>query len=136
MSGLTLAGSGAGNYSLTQPTLSANITAKGVTVASGITADSKVYDGTDVATISSNAVTLAGVVSGEEANVTVVTNGYEAHFNDATVEDVDKSVTVSGLTLAGSGAGNYSLTQPVLPGVHRAQGCDGRFRLYGEQQGL
>jgi len=48
-----LTGAGATNYTLTQPAgLTANITAVGVTITSGITANNKTYDGTTVATIS------------------------------------------------------------------------------------
>jgi hypothetical protein len=45
--GLTLTGASATNYTLTQPAgLTANITAVGVTITSGITANNKTYDGT------------------------------------------------------------------------------------------
>ena len=46
MSGLALAGTASGNYTLTQPTTTANITAAPLTVT-GITAGNKVYDGND-----------------------------------------------------------------------------------------
>jgi len=66
--GLTLTGAGATNYTLTQPAgLTANITAAGEsrgTITSGITANNKTYDGTTVATISSNNVVLNGVQAG------------------------------------------------------------------------
>jgi hypothetical protein len=113
VSGLTLTGSAAGNYSLTQPTLSANITAAAVTVASGLTANNKVYDGTATATISSNSVSLSGVVAGDTSNLSLSTNSYAASFFSAAV-GAGTTVTVSGLTLTGSAAGNYSLTQPTL----------------------
>jgi len=55
--GLTLTGAVATNYTLTQPAgLTANITAAGVTITSGMSANNKVYDGTTTATISSNNV--------------------------------------------------------------------------------
>jgi len=44
--------------------LTAHITIKGVTITSGITANNKTYDGTTVATISSNNVCWNGVVAG------------------------------------------------------------------------
>jgi hypothetical protein len=113
VSGLTLTGSAAGNYTLTQPSLSANITAATVTVASGLTGNNKVYDGTTSATISSNNVVLSGVLAGDAANVKLSTNGYTATFASATVGS-GKTVTVSGLTLTGSAAANYTLTQPSL----------------------
>src|SRR6185295_12083422 len=54
VSGLSLTGSAAGNYTLTQPSLTASITPAAVTISSGISADNKVYDGTTAATIRSN----------------------------------------------------------------------------------
>ncbi len=113
VSGLTLTGSAAGNYTLTQPTLSANITAATVTISSGLTANNKTYNGTTAATLSSNNVVLAGVVAADTNNVRLSTNGYTATFASAVVGN-GKTVTVSGLTLTGSAAGNYTLTQPTL----------------------
>jgi hypothetical protein len=110
--GLTLTGSAAGNYTLTQPVgLTANIGALGVSITSGITANNKPYDGTAAATISSNNVVLVGVLPADMANVTLSTNGYTASFASADVGD-NIGVTVGGLTLTGSAAGNYLLSQP------------------------
>ena len=50
VSGLSLTGADAGNYVLTPPTTTANITAATLTVT-GITASNKVYDGTTDATL-------------------------------------------------------------------------------------
>ena len=84
VSGLTLSGTAATNYTLTQPAgLTANITAVGVTITSGISANNKVYDGTTSATISSNNVVLSGVLAGDVANVRLTTNGYVANFGNA-----------------------------------------------------
>ena len=58
VSGLVLAGADAGNYSLTEPTLQADILPASLQV-SGITAASKTYDGTTEATLDTG-----GVVSG------------------------------------------------------------------------
>jgi hypothetical protein len=78
----------------------------------GITANNKVYDGTTTATISSNNVILNGVLSGDTVNVRLSTNGYTANFTSANV-GTGIGVTASGLTLTGSAAGNYTLTQPA-----------------------
>ena len=111
--GLTLGGTAAGNYTLSQPVgLTANITAAGLTIASGISANNKVYDGNSEATLSSNTVVLTGVVSGDVANVRLTTNGYTASFASPDVAD-GIGVTVGGLTLGGTAAGNYTLSQPV-----------------------
>ena len=114
VSGLSLTGSASTNYSLTQPAgLTANITAAPVTVSSGLTANNKVYDGTTTATLSAGTVVLSGVLAGDAGNVSLSTNGYTAAFSSAAAGN-GKSVTVSGLTLTGSAAANYSLTQPTL----------------------
>jgi hypothetical protein len=81
-----------------------------LTIASGITANSKVFDGTTTAVLSFNNVTLVGVVNGD--TVSLNTNGYVANFASASVGH-GTAVTVSGLTLNGASAGNYTLTQPV-----------------------
>ena len=111
VSGLTLGGASAGNYTLTQPTgLKANITANGVSITSGLTANNKVYDGTTAATISLSNVVLAGVASGDTVNLS--TNGYAASFASAGV-GTGIGVSVSGLSLTGSSASNYTFIQPI-----------------------
>ncbi len=98
-----LTGSGAGNYTLTQPTtpLTADITPKALT-ASGLAASNKVYDGNTSATVTDTQ--LNGVVGSDQVGVT----GTFAQSN------VGNGITVTaGLT--GSGAGNYTLTQPTTP---------------------
>jgi hypothetical protein len=110
VTGLTLTGASASNYALTQPSsLTANITAAPVTISSGLTANNKVYDRTTTATLSSNSVVLAGVITGDTA--TLNTNGYAANFASAGVGN-GIAVTVTGLTLTGASAANYTLTQP------------------------
>ncbi len=81
------------------------------TVNTGITANNKTYDGTTVATISLTNAILTGVVSGDM--VSLSTNGYTANFARAGV-GTNIPVTVSGLTLSGSAASNYTLVQPVV----------------------
>ncbi len=84
-----------------------------VTISSGLTANNKTYDGTTRATISSNNIVLSGVLAADTNNVKLSTNGYSADFASTDV-GTNISVTVSGLTLTGSAAGNYTLTQPTL----------------------
>jgi hypothetical protein len=100
------------NYSLlfTNGTLTINQAA--LTVTLGITANNKVYDGTTTATIGSNNIVLNGVLAGDTANVWLSMNSYTANFTSANV-GTGIGVTVSGLTLTGSAAGNYTLTQPT-----------------------
>ena len=109
VSGLTLSGKDAGNYTLAQPDTTANITQAGLTVT-GIEAQGKVYDGTNSATlIVSNAV-LVGVLSGD--TVTLNTTNAVGSFADKII-GTGKLVTLSGLTLLGDDAAKYTLTQPT-----------------------
>jgi hypothetical protein len=112
VAGLTISGMAvtAGDYSLMQPTTTANITAATLTVT-GITAADKTYDGTATATLEGlTTASLAGVASGDV--VTLGTTGAAGMFAS---KDVGQNVTVSvsGLTLSGLQAGDYTLTQPT-----------------------
>ena len=104
---MTLSGANSGNYTLTQPTLTGTITAKALTVT-GLTAQNKTYDGTTVATIA-GAPVLAGVVSGDAVALAGTAAGAFADANVGTA----KPVAISGLSLTGADAGNYSLTAPT-----------------------
>ena len=91
------------NYTVVGGTVSADITAKALTV-SGTTAASKTYDGNTTAALSGGA--LVGVVSGD--TVTLTEAGTFANKNAGT----GKAVTVFD-TIRGADAGNYTLTQPT-----------------------
>ena len=96
------------NYVITaQPSLTASITAKPLTVT-GASVTTKAYDGNTAASITG--ATLVGVVEGD-----VVTVSGSGTFNDANAGE-NKPVTAS-LSLGGAGAGNYTLTQPSLTGT-------------------
>lgn len=101
--GYTISGSAAANYTLTQPTLTANITPLTLTLT-GATANNKVYDGTTAATI--NAGTLSGVLPADAANVNATTGTFAT-------ANVGTNIAVTVL-LTGTAAGNYTLTQPGL----------------------
>lgn len=58
---LSITGTNASSYSLTQPTLTANVTPKSLTI-NGATAQNKIFDGNTNAVITG---TLNGVVSGD-----------------------------------------------------------------------
>ncbi len=112
VSGLSLTGARATNYTLNLPlVLNANITGKALTVASGLSANNKVYDRTAVATITSNNVSLNGVVAGDVVNLS--TNGYTATFASTNV-GTGIAVNVSGLSLTGARATNYTLNLPLV----------------------
>jgi len=113
--GLALSGPNSNSYVLPSSTVTAtaDITALAVTISSGLVANHKVCDGTTAASLSSNNVVLAGVLVGDTANVKLSTNGYTATFGSAAVGN-NKIVSVGGLTLTGTAAANYTLTQPSL----------------------
>ena len=103
VTGYTLAGTAAPNYTLTQPTgLTADITAKALTIT-GAAVTAKPFDGTTTATITG---TLVGVIAPDV--VTLVGTG-----NFDTAGPGSGIAVTSTSTLAGANAGNYSLTQPV-----------------------
>ncbi|RXG17055.1 hypothetical protein DSM02_3153, partial [Leeuwenhoekiella polynyae] len=106
--GYTISGADAGNYTLTQPTLSADITTKALTIT-GITGDDKEYDGTTAATASGTA-SLSGIESTD-----VVSLGGTSVFTFASADvGTGIAITTTGYTISGADAGNYTLTQPTL----------------------
>jgi len=109
VSGLSLSGADASNYQLaaTSGSLSADITLKTLTVG-GATVANKVYDGGTVATVS--AVALTGVISGDDVG-TSATGAFDTR-NVGT----GKAVTVSGVSLTGSDAGNYTVSSTTTTG--------------------
>jgi hypothetical protein len=109
VSGLLLTGADAGNYALTQPTTTGDITPAPVTVH-GITATSRVYDGMTDASLNTGGASLVGVAAGDA--VTLDASGAVGFFATKDV-GTSKIVTVSGLLLTGADSGNYSLTQPT-----------------------
>lgn len=87
-------------------TFTADITAKALTVT-GLTATDRVYDGTANVTLTGGELT--GAIYGDEVSAVMPTSG--------TVESADASATAKPvnygtITLIGTDAGNYTLTQP------------------------
>ncbi|MCK9417911.1 MAG: YDG domain-containing protein [Nitrospirae bacterium] len=106
VTGVTLSGSDAGNYTVTNPIgLTANIIPKAITVT-GMTASNKIYDGTTAASLVGGA--LSGVVGGDSVRFT----GQTGSFNNKNVGTA-KAVTVTGVVLSGTDAGNYTVTDPA-----------------------
>ena len=104
VSGTSLTGTDAGNYTLTIPaTTLADIMTRAITGTA--TADDRVYDGTTDAT---GSVTLSGIISGDN----VSTTGSVFTFADANA-GTGITVNVSGTSLTGTDAGNYTLTIPA-----------------------
>ena len=118
VSGLTISGADAGKYTLTQPTTTANITAK-VLTETGLSASNKIYDATTTATLTGTAALLASEAAGsgtssdgkpytgDAVSVTGTPTGTFASKNVANAI----SITISGTSLTGAQAGNYTLTQ-------------------------
>src|SRR5204863_1390847 len=109
VSGLTIGGADAGNYTLTQPTTTADVTAKALTVT-GITASNKGYDRTASASFPARRSSDLGVVSGD--TVSLGSGSATGTFASAAV-GTNKTVTVSGLTIGGAEADKYTLTPPT-----------------------
>src|SRR5207249_11524945 len=97
VSGLTLSGAQAGDYSLSKPAVTANITPAPLTVT-GITVTGKVYDSTTVAALNTSDAELVGVLSGD--TVALSTTGATGKFASKDAGSAIK-VAVSGLTLSG-----------------------------------
>ncbi len=96
---LTLSGTNASSYTLTQPTgLTADITAKDLTIA-GAVANNKVYDGNTSATISG---TLTGVIAPDDVSLNA-----SAFFDSPTVGTAIPVTSIS--TLSGADVANYNL---------------------------
>lgn len=104
-------GNGGNNYAVTFATV-ANGVITPRTIAGSFTANDKVYDGTNAATIAT--LTLTGVVPPDA--VTLVAGS--ATFSDKNV-GAGKTVTATGLSLAGADAANYTVnsTATALAGI-------------------
>jgi len=113
VSGLTLTGSAAGNYvlSATSVTGSGLIGQATITVA-GATGINKTYDATTALPSGATGYTFSGVYSTDLGGVTVSAASASYASPNAGAEAVD----VSGLTLTGSAAGNYTLSATGVTG--------------------
>ncbi|MFM8880474.1 MAG: YDG domain-containing protein, partial [Verrucomicrobiota bacterium] len=108
VSGLAMVGSDAGDYVFGAVSLAGQIDPKGLEV-SGLTVQSRVYDGTRVVAVSGTG-TVSGLLPGETA-VLVGSPVGEAATASA---GAGIAVTVSGLGLSGTHADNYRVVAPIL----------------------
>jgi trimeric autotransporter adhesin len=108
LTGITLTGTDAGNYTLTSLTATgtASITVKSLTVS--VTASNKVYDG--------NTTASAILIDNRVTEDILTINKTGSIFNNKNIGSV-KVVTVSGISLTGTDAGNYSLTNTTATGT-------------------
>jgi len=90
-------------------TLTLNIALADITI-SGITASNKIYNGNTTAALNLTGAALQGIVNSD--SISLNTTGVTAAFTDANV-GTNKTVTITGLTLSGTAATNYTVTQPT-----------------------
>jgi len=99
VSGLTLGGASSNNYALTQPTTTASITPRPLVItAKGV---NKIYDGTTFATVT---------LTNNRVAADVVTNSYASAVFTNQNAGSNILINVSGLAIAGTDAGNYTLS--------------------------
>jgi filamentous hemagglutinin family protein len=105
VSGITLTGADAGNYTFntTTATATADITPKALTVT-GVTAGNKVYDGTTAATVNTAGAVYTGLLAGD-----LVTANVTGLFADKNVAN-SKTVSLTS-SFTGTDAANYSIAQ-------------------------
>ena len=104
----SLSGHNSSNYVISAPNLSANITAKPLSFAA-TTANNKVYDGTNLASLNTFN-SLQDLVASDVSQVTIDTSKANAYFATSNAGN-NIPVTVTGLSLLGTNANNYNITQ-------------------------
>jgi filamentous hemagglutinin family protein len=114
VSGLSLTGAAAGNYTVAGSVFGAvgEIDRKLLTVSLTGTVE-KTYDGTTAATLTGGNYLLGGVISGDAVTLNYPVDGTYGTANAGTGE----LVTVSGLSLTGAAAGNYTITKSASGAV-------------------
>lgn len=95
------------NYSAVQIKLNVKVESVTLTVT-GVSAESRLYDGTNVVKITG--VTVSGILDADEVSVNL--EGLTGTVAGAEVGDYD-AVTLPQLTLVGADAANYTLIQPA-----------------------
>ncbi|MCM2308406.1 MAG: YDG domain-containing protein, partial [Sulfuritalea sp.] len=106
ISGISLVGADAGNYTLADTTAAttADITSAPISAVTGITAASRVYDATTTATLDTAGAAFSGRFGSDDLAVATASGAFaDKHVGTA------KPVAISGITLSGTDAGNYTL---------------------------
>jgi hypothetical protein len=101
---------GNGVYAAAAPVDRSFTVAQKTLTVTGITADSKAYDGTTTAAIHTDAAVLHGVVGSDDASLSAASA--IGTFDTAAV-GTGKTVTISGLIVTGTAAPNYALVAPT-----------------------
>ena len=105
-SALALDGTAAADYVLAPLSLTGNITQATLTVASGISAVSRPYDGTAAVTLQGTPV-LSGLIGSD--SVTLNWANMTGALTNVHVQTTGNTATVNGITYSGADAGNYAL---------------------------
>ncbi|WP_344711180.1 beta strand repeat-containing protein [Sphingomonas humi] len=106
ISGITLTGADAGNYLVNSAASGAIGTINQRALVASLTGTvSKTYDGTTAASLAAGNYALSNLVAGDVVGLTSPANGTFDNRNAGT----GKTVSVTGLALAGADAGNYSV---------------------------
>ena len=106
-------GIGGGGASISAATATFTVSPAPITITGGITANDKAFDGTTNDTLTIGSVTFSGVFAPDNGNVTLNTGGAVGSFANAGPGN-NIPVTVTGLTLSGSAAGDYVVAPLVL----------------------
>ena len=111
--GLSLTGTGAGNYALDKTALTGTgtITRRALTLGA-VGAQSKTYDGTIAADASKFRAALGNAIAGDDVKAAAAT----ATYNDKNVAAAN-AVGYTGVAIAGADAGNYSLAATTAQGA-------------------
>ena len=111
--GLTLTGTGAGNYTLDKTTLTGTgtITPKQLTLGT-VAAQTKTYNGNTLADASKFGAVLNNAIAGDDVKATAT----GAAYNDKNVAGASR-IDYTGVGLAGSDAGNYTLAATTAQGA-------------------
>ncbi len=107
---VTPSGLTSGNYAITWEQGTLSITVKEIGIGGTFTAEDKMYDGTTVAIIKDDMLTLEGVVGNDD----VILADVEIEFASADAGD-DLDVYIVSASLEGEDAGNYTLSLDGAP---------------------
>jgi len=103
--GIAITGTDAGNYSVNSTAATtATITPASIANVSGITAADKVQDGGTAATLATGAAVFTGRIGADVLTVGTATGNF-----DTPAVGSGKPVSITGITLSGTDAGNYVL---------------------------
>jgi autotransporter-associated beta strand protein len=128
ITGLTIGGPDAGNYLLAQPTTTADIAPRGLTVT-GVTASDKEYDGGVAASLDISFAQLNGVLPPDVVNLN--SSGAQGAFADKNV-GLNKVVTITGFTIDNPDyiVGPTTTTADITPKALTVLGVTANDRIY------